>query len=72
MPGTTFLPVAGPLGTLIALAVSMAVMLVIGMNYSYLMARKPGTGGVYAYTKEARPLAGITHSFAPGSSAFPA
>ncbi len=53
MPGTTFLPVAGPLGTLIALAVSIAVMLVIGMNFSYLMARKPGTGGVYAYTKEA-------------------
>ncbi|MBR6219612.1 MAG: APC family permease, partial [Clostridia bacterium] len=37
MPGTTFLPVAGPLGSLIALAIGMLVILVIGMNFSYLM-----------------------------------
>ena len=53
MPGTTFLPVAGPLGTLIALVIGMAVVLVIGSNFSYLMRRNPGTGGVYAYTKSA-------------------
>lgn len=53
MPGTTFLPVAGPLGTLIAMAVSVAVVLIIGANFSFLMRRKPGTGGVYAYTKDA-------------------
>ena len=53
MPGTTFLPVAGPLGTLIAIAVSVAIMLVIGANFFFLMRRRPGTGGVYAYTKEA-------------------
>ena len=51
MPGTTFLPIAGPLGTLIAMVLSALIMLIIGLNYSYLMSRYPGTGGVYAYTK---------------------
>ncbi|MBR4423802.1 MAG: amino acid permease, partial [Mailhella sp.] len=53
MPGTTFLPVAGPAGTLIALAVGMAVMLVIGACITYLMKRSPRTGGIYSYAKEA-------------------
>ena len=53
MPGTTFLPVAGPAGTLIAMTLSMLVMLVVGTNFSWLMARNPGNGGVYAYTKTA-------------------
>lgn len=53
MPGTTFLPVAGPLGTVIAMAVSVLIMLVIGANFFYLMRTRPGTGGVYAYTKAA-------------------
>ena len=53
MPGTTFLPVAGPLGSVIALLISVAVVLVIGSNFSYLMRHRPGTGGVYAYTKDA-------------------
>lgn len=53
MPGSTFLPVAGPMGTVISMAVSMALMLVIGANFFFLMRRRPGTGGVYAYTKEA-------------------
>ncbi len=53
MPGTTFLPVAGPAGTLISLALGTAVMLVIAYNFSYLMRRNPQTGGVYSYTKQA-------------------
>ena len=53
MPGTTFLPVAGPLGTLIAMLAGMAIMLVIGYNFSYLMGRNGQPGGVYAYAKEA-------------------
>ncbi len=53
MPGNTFLPVAGPLGTLTAMLISMIVMLVIGANFSYLMSRSPITGGVYSYTKDA-------------------
>jgi signal transduction histidine kinase/CheY-like chemotaxis protein len=53
MPGTTFLPVAGPAGTILALLIGMAVMLVIGMCTSYLMRKSPQTGGIYSYTKEA-------------------
>ncbi|MBR4747820.1 MAG: amino acid permease [Desulfovibrio sp.] len=53
MPGTTFVPLAGPAGAAAALALSALVMLVIGANYSYLMSRRRGLGGVYAYAKEA-------------------
>ena len=53
MPGTTFLPVAGPTGTIIAMTTGTLIMLVIGFNFAFLMQRKPGPGGVYAYTKEA-------------------
>ena len=53
MPGTTFLPVAGPAGTLISMLLGMAFMLVIGSNFSYLMGRSAMTGGAYTYTKEA-------------------
>ena len=53
MPGSTFLPVAGPLGTVIAMVVSVFIMLIIGANFFFLMRHKPGTGGVYAYTKAA-------------------
>ncbi len=53
MPGTTFLPVAGPAGTLISMLLGMAFMLILAGNFSYLMGRSPMTGGVYSYTKEA-------------------
>ena len=53
MPGTVFLPVAGPFGTLIAFVLGTIIMLVIGRNFAYLMERSPWTGGVYTYTKEA-------------------
>ncbi|MBQ9250691.1 MAG: amino acid permease [Oscillospiraceae bacterium] len=53
MPGTTFLPIAGPGGTVVAMLISAVIMLIIGMNYAFLMNSRPGTGGVYAYTKEA-------------------
>ncbi len=53
MPGTTFLPVAGPAGTIMAMGIGTLVMLIIGTTISWLMARSPRTGGVYSYTKEA-------------------
>ncbi len=53
MPGTTFLPIAGPAGTVIALAIGMIVMLVLVRSFSYLMAHSSKTGGVYSYTKAA-------------------
>lgn len=60
MPGTTFMPVAGPAGTLVAMAVGFAVMLIIGCCLSFLMTRIPGTGGMYTYTKE---VFGRDHAF---------
>jgi len=53
MPGNTFLPVAGPLGTLISMTIGMVIMLIIGSNISYLMSRTAITGGIYSYTKQA-------------------
>ena len=53
MQGTTFLPVAGPAGTIIAMVLGMCIMLVIGYNFSYLMNRSPRAGGAYSYAKEA-------------------
>ncbi len=53
MPGTTFLPAAGPAGTVIALTLGTLLMLIIGANFSFLMAHSPSTGGVYSYTKSA-------------------
>ena len=46
MPGVTFLPLAGPAGTIISMAIGLAVMLVIATSLSYLMMRSPGTGGL--------------------------
>ena len=63
MPGTTFLPVAGPLGTVLGIAIGGLIMLVIGMNYHYLMNRDPDVGGTYAYAKH---LFGYDHGFLNG------
>ena len=60
MPGTTFLPDAGPLGTVIGVAVAAVMTLVICVNYAYLAQRMPVDGGSYAYTKK---LLGNDHAF---------
>ena len=52
MPGTTFLPVAGPLGTVLGILIGGLIMLLIGVNYHYLMNLHPDEGGTYTYTKE--------------------
>ena len=51
MPGTTFLPIAGPLGTLIGLGIGAFVMFVIGRNYHYLIQAFPEAGGAYGYVR---------------------
>ena len=53
MPGTTFLPMAGPVGTVIAMGLGVGIMLMLSACLSYLMMRSPRTGGIYSYTKEA-------------------
>jgi len=51
MPGGTFLPVAGPVGSALGLGLGAVIMLIIGANYHYLMNRFPDGGGTYTYTK---------------------
>ncbi len=51
MPGTTFLPVAGPVGTTVGIILGAVVMLIIGANYHYMMNRFPDSGGTYSYSK---------------------
>ena len=52
-PWTTFLPNAGPIGTMLGIFVGGIVMAVIAWNFHYMINRKPGPGGVYAYATEA-------------------
>ena len=60
MPGTTFLPSAGPLGTMIGIFAGAFVMLIIGINYHYLMNKYPDAGGTLTYTVE---TFGYDHGF---------
>ena len=60
MPGTTFLPKAGPLGTVLGILAGGLVMSVFAWNYHAMMNRNPGPGGAYAYAKKAF---GIDHGF---------
>ena len=60
MPGHTFLPKAGPAGTVIGVLIGGAIMAVIAWNYHTMMKHHPGPGGAYAYAREAF---GIDHGF---------
>ena len=60
MPGSTFLPVAGPAGTIISMTIGLAVMLIIGSCITFLMTRTATSGGIYSYTKDAL---GRDHAF---------
>ncbi len=60
MPGTTFLPIAGPRGTAIGLSIGAIVMMVIGLNYYHLMVAYPDAGGVFGFTRR---LFGYDHGF---------
>ena len=60
MPGTLFLPKAGPLGTTIGVFVGAAIMAVIAWNYHYMTRRYPGPGGAFAFATRAF---GADHGF---------
>ncbi len=60
MPGNTFLPLAGPVGSAIGLGLGAIVILIIAANYHFLMNRYPDAGGTYTYTKKAF---GYDHGF---------
>ena len=50
MPANTFLPNAGPLGTAIAMVAAALIMIVIALNYSYMINRFPVAGGEFTFT----------------------
>ena len=60
MPGTTFLPLAGAMGTFIAMTLSACVMLVIAFNYHYMVNRYPDNGGSFTFAKK---VFGYDHGF---------
>jgi len=60
MPGSTFLPIAGPAGTVISMAVGLVIMLLVGSSLCFLMNHSPGSGGIYTYTRTAL---GRDHAF---------
>ena len=53
MPGTVFLPKAGPVGTLIGILIGMVAMMVFALNYHRLVIRQPGPGGAYGFVAKA-------------------
>ena len=60
MPGTTFLPIAGPLGATIGIIAGSLTMFIPAMNFHYLMHRYQDGGGTYTYTKN---CFGYDHGF---------
>ncbi|MBR1606077.1 MAG: amino acid permease [Clostridia bacterium] len=60
MPGTTFLPIAGPVGTALGIGLGALAMLLLAANFHFLMERCPDGGGTYAYTKRCY---GYDHGF---------
>ena len=60
MPGTTFLPVAGPLGSVIGLGLGALIMMLIAVNFSKVITRYPGPGGSYTYASK---VLGNDHGF---------
>ena len=53
LPGTVFLPKAGPVGTLIGVAIGTVVMAVFAFNYHRLVVRRQGPGGAYGFVAKA-------------------
>lgn len=53
MAGTTFLPNAGTLGTFIGMSIGAVVMIVIAMNYGYMIEKYPVAGGEYTFAQKA-------------------
>ena len=52
MPGTTFLPNAGVMGTVWGMAVAAVIMIIVGMNYGYMVEKYPIAGGEYTFTEK--------------------
>lgn len=53
MPGNTFLVKAGPLGTAIAMGIAAFIMIIIALNYNYMINIYQVAGGEFTYTQKA-------------------
>ena len=53
LPGSAFLPKAGPLGTALGMLIGAMLIIVIALSYGYLIRKFPVSGGEFIYTKEA-------------------
>ena len=60
MPGNMFLPTGGPVGSVLAIVLGGAIMLVIGANFCMMAGVYKDNGGIYAYTRN---LLGHDHAF---------
>ena len=60
MPGTVFLPIAGPVGSIVGMILGGIIMLIIGYNYYFMMKHFSDAGGTYAYAKK---ILGYDHGF---------
>ena len=63
MPGNSFLPSAGPIGTVIGLFLAAVMAWVIAQSYGYLIRKYPVEGGEFEYTTQAF---GKRHAFICG------
>lgn len=52
MPGNTFLCKAGPAGTAIAMSMAALIMIVIALNYNFMVVRFPIAGGEFNYVQK--------------------
>jgi len=53
MPGDTFLSNGGPLGTAIAMGIAAVIMIIIALNYHYMINKFPVSGGEFVYSSKA-------------------
>ena len=60
VPANLYIPTAGPLGTILAMALSSILLLVIAANFCRLAEKYPDDGGIVAYTKN---VLGSDHAF---------
>jgi len=60
MPGSTLLPIAGPVGTIVALVLGGLAMMAIAKNIQYMANIYPDSGGAFSYTKH---TFGYDHAF---------
>ncbi len=51
MPGNSFLPIAGPLGTVLGFLIGALIMLIVGVNYHYMMKLYPDDGGALSFVR---------------------